>query len=239
MKVIVRMNKVNDVVNILIIEDDEDINRLLCNIISKNGYTPKPAYSGTEAIIYLESQTWDMILLDLMLPGLNGEEILRKVTKGSNVPVIIISAKLETQTKIDALRAGADDYITKPFDIEEVSARIDSCLRRYRRMEDLPKTNEIHHKDLVIDTDAKIASINGNELKLTALEYEVLFLLMSSPKKVFTKANLFESVWKEEFYGDDNTINVHMSNIRSKLSRANPNEEYIETIWGMGYRLKT
>lgn len=229
----------NGSVNILVIEDDEDINRLLCNIISKSGYTPKPAYSGTEAMIYFESQKFDMILIDLMLPGMSGEEILKKVTKVSHVPAIIISAKLETQTKIDALRAGADDYITKPFDIEEVSARIDSCLRRYRRLSDLPITKEIHYKDLVMDTDAKKVHVNKIELKLTALEYEILFLLVSSPKKVFTKANLFESVWNEEFYGDENTVNVHMSNIRSKLSKANPNEEYIETIWGMGYRLKT
>lgn len=233
------MIKMNDLKNILIIEDDEDINRLLCDIIGKNGYSSKPAYSGTEALIYLESQNWDMVLLDLMLPGLSGEEILRKVTKESNVPVIIISAKLGTQTKIDALRAGADDYITKPFDIEEVSARIDSCLRRYRRVVNVPITNQIYHKDLMVDTDANKASVNGNEVKLTALEYEILFLMMSSPKKVFTKANLFESVWNEEFCGDDNTINVHMSNIRSKLSKANSDEEYIETIWGVGYRLKT
>jgi DNA-binding response OmpR family regulator len=235
----VRVNIMNDSENILIIEDNEDINRLLCNIVSKNGYNPKPAFSGTEAIIYLESQKWDLVLLDLMLPGLSGEEILMKVTKESHVPVIIISAKLETQTKVDALRAGADDYITKPFDIEEVSARIDSCLRRYRRMVEVPTTYLIHHKDIVLDTDAKKATVNGKELKLTSLEYEILFLLMSSPKKVFTKSNLYESVWQEEFYGDDNTVNVHMSNIRNKLSKANPNEEYIETIWGMGYRLKT
>lgn len=229
----------NDSVNILVIEDDENINRLLCNIISKSGYTPKPAYSGTEALIYLENHEWDMILLDLMLPGLSGEEVLRKIRGESNIPVIIISAKLETQTKIDALRAGADDYITKPFDIEEVSARIDSCLRRYQHSANVPTVNQIHHKDLVLDTDAKKVFVNGNELKLTAREYEILFLLMTSPKKVFTKANLFESVWNEEFHGDDNTINVHMSNIRNKLAKANPTEEYIETIWGMGYRLKT
>ncbi|GGI15513.1 response regulator transcription factor [Gottfriedia solisilvae] len=229
----------NDVINILIIEDDEDINQLLCNIISRNGYHPKSAYSGTEAQIYLENQKWDLILLDLMLPGLSGEELLKKVRKENEIPVIIISAKIETQTKIDALRAGADDYITKPFDIEEVSARIDACLRRFRRKSDVPVSNQISHKNLVMNIDSKEVTINGYELKLTALEYEILFLLMSSPKKVFTKANLFESVWHEEFYGDDNTINVHMSNIRSKLSKANPNEEYIETIWGMGYKLKT
>jgi DNA-binding response OmpR family regulator len=224
---------------ILVIEDDNDINQLLSGIIKKSGYFHQSAFSGTEAILYLEKQDWDLVLLDLMLPGMAGEEILIKIREQNSVPVIIISAKLETQTKIDALRTGADDYITKPFDIEEVSARIDSCLRRYRHMADVPITNQIRHKDLLIDTDEKKAFVNGNELKLTAREHKILFLLMSSPKKVFTKANLFESVWNEEFCGDDNTINVHLSNIRSKLTRANPDEEYIETIWGMGYRLKT
>lgn len=229
----------NDTVNILIVEDDEDINRLLCDIIYKNKYNPKSAYSGTEALIYLENQKWDMVLLDLMLPGLSGEELLKKITEESNIPVIIISAKLEMKTKVDILRSGADDYITKPFDIEEVSARIETCLRRYRRIANVPINNQIQHKDLVIDTDSKTVSVSGNELRLTSIEFEILCLFVTSPKKVFTKANLFESVWNEEFYGDDNTINVHMSNIRSKLNKVNPNEEYIETIWGMGYRLKT
>jgi DNA-binding response OmpR family regulator len=239
MLIIMRMIKMKDTVNILIIEDDEDINRLLCDIVGKSGYSPKPAYSGTEALIYLDSQKWDMVLIDLMLPGLSGEDILKKVTNESKIPVIIISAKLETQSKINALRAGADDYITKPFDIEEVSARIDSCLRRYRDLSGMPVTNQLTHKDIILDKDSKIVTVNGKELKLTAREYEILLLMMSSPNKIFSKANLFESVWHEKFYGDENTINVHLSNIRSKLAKANPTEEYIETIWGMGYKLKT
>ncbi|WP_366162180.1 response regulator transcription factor [Bacillus infantis] len=228
-----------DTVNILIIEDDEDINRLLCNIVSKSGYSPKPAYSGTEALIYLDSGKWDMILIDLMLPGLSGEELLKKVTNESKIPVIIISAKLETQSKIKALRAGADDYITKPFDIEEVSARIDSCLRRYRGLSGTPVTNQLTHKDIIVDVDAKTVSVNGIQLKLTAREYDILLLMVSSPHKVFSKANLFESVWNEKYHGDENTINVHLSNIRSKLAKANSDEEYIETVWGMGYKLKS
>lgn len=228
-----------DTVNILVIEDDEDINRLLCNIVSKSGYSPKPAYSGTEALIYLNSGKWDMILIDLMLPGLSGEELLKKVTNESNIPVIIISAKLETQSKIHALRAGADDYITKPFDIEEVSARIDSCLRRYRGLSGTPVTNQLTHKDILFDMDAKTVSVNGIQLKLTAREYDILLLMVSSPHKVFSKANLFESVWNEKYHGDENTINVHLSNIRSKLAKANSDEEYIETVWGMGYKLKS
>ncbi|EJR56669.1 hypothetical protein IIM_00601 [Bacillus cereus VD107] len=226
-------------INILVVEDDNDINQLLCNIVEKSGYVSQSAFSGTEAMIYLERQDWDMVLLDLMLPGMNGEEILSKIADQSNTPVLIISAKIEQQTKIDALRSGADDYITKPFDIEEVSARIDSHLRRYRRLYEIPTNKELRHKNLVIDTEAKKVFIEGKALAFTAREYEILVMLVSSPNKIFTKENLFESVWNEKFYGDNNIMNVHMSNIRSKLSKADPNAEYIETIWGMGYRLKT
>ena len=226
-------------INILVVEDDNDINQLLCSIVEKSGYASQPAFSGTEALIYLEKQDWDMVLLDLMLPGMNGEEILSKITEQSNTPVLIISAKLEQQTKIDALRSGADDYITKPFDIDEVSARIDSHLRRYRRMQELPTKKELRYKNIVIDTEAKKVVVEGKSLAFTAREYNILVLLMSSPNKIFTKENLFENVWNEPFYGDDNTINVHMSNLRSKLSKACPGVEYIETIWGMGYRLKS
>ncbi|SKB98501.1 DNA-binding response regulator, OmpR family, contains REC and winged-helix (wHTH) domain [Lysinibacillus sp. AC-3] len=190
-------------------------------------------------MIYLEKQDWDMVLLDLMLPGMNGEEILSKIAEQSNTPVLIISAKLEQQAKIDALRSGADDYITKPFDIDEVSARIDSHLRRYRRLQELPMKKELRYKNIVIDTEAKKVVVEGKSLAFTAREYNILVLLMSSPNKIFTKENLFENVWNEPFYGDDNTINVHMSNLRSKLSKASPGVEYIETIWGMGYRLKS
>lgn len=224
--------------NILVVEDDNDINQLLCNIVRKSKYNAQPAYSGTEAILYLEKQKWDLVLLDLMLPGMTGEEILATIAEQGSVPVIIISAKSEQQTKISSLRAGADDYITKPFDVEEVSARIESVLRRYNRTSE-PKREVLTFKDIQLDMEAKTVSVNGKELSLTNREYAILVLLLSSPKKVFSKANLFESVWKEPFHGDDNTVNVHMSNVRNKLREANPNEEYIETIWGMGYRLKT
>ena len=227
-------------INILVVEDDNDISQLLCSIIKRNGYVPQPAFSGTEAMIYLERREWDMVLLDLMLPGMTGEEILAEISVKSSAPVIIISAKLEQHSKIEALRTGADDYITKPFDIEEVAARIDSHLRRYKRTIGPPTKNvELIHKDIRIDTEAKAVKVNGTTVALTAREYAMLVLLLASPKKVFTKANLFEAVWNEVFHGDDNTINVHMSNLRSKLAKANPNEEYIETIWGMGYRLKS
>ncbi|NBD25208.1 response regulator transcription factor [Paenibacillus glycinis] len=225
-------------VRILVVEDDGDINRLLCDIVRRSGYLPQPAFSGTEAMLHLEREAWDMILLDLMLPGMDGEEILAHVAARSQAPVLILSAKLENATKIELLRSGADDYITKPFDIEEVSARIDSHLRRYRRMSGAAVADTLAHKDLTADLEARSVRANGTEVPLTAREYEIVALMLSAPRKVFTKANLFASVWKEPYHGDENTINVHMSNIRSKLAKADPDGDYIETVWGMGYRLK-
>lgn len=181
---------------------------------------------------------WDMVLLDLMLPGMVGEEVLEKITEKGSTPVIIISAKNEKETKITSLRKGADEFLTKPFDIDEVSARTDSLLRRSRKQNE-PAKAVLTYKDIQVDVDAKTVSVNGAEVSLTVREFNILQLLMSTPKKVFSKANVFESVWNEPCHGDDNTVNVHVSNLRNKLAKANPNEEYIETIWGMGYRMKS
>lgn len=228
----------NDNINILVVEDDNDINTLLCRIIKKSNYQPKAAYSGTEALIYLEQQNWDLVLLDLMLPGMAGEDVLEQIREKGNIPIIIISAKNEKETRIHTLRHGADDFISKPFDVDEVSARIDSLLRRYKQM-NTAQDVVLTHKDIQLNTDTKNVTVNGSAVTLTAREYKILFLLMRSPQKVFSKANVFESVWNEPFHGDDNTVNVHMSNLRNKLASVNPTEEYIETIWGMGYRMKS
>lgn len=228
--------------HILVAEDDDDINRLLCSVLRSSGHEPQPAYSGTEAELYLGTREWAMVLLDLMLPGKRGEALLEEIGERYGYPVIVISAKSEQHSKISALKTGADDYITKPFDLEEVAARIDSVLRRYRR---LPQTLAnspalLQHKDLALDPEAKTARAGGVQLSLTAREYDILALLLSNPKKLFAKANLFESVWGEDYLGGgENVVNVHISNLRNKLARANPEEEYIETIWGMGYRLKS
>jgi DNA-binding response OmpR family regulator len=229
----------NRPINILVVEDDNEINQLLCEIITGIGYYPQPVYSGTEALLYLaREQEWSMMLLDLMLPGLSGEEILQQLGEGRQLPVIIISAKGEQQTKVSILRMGADDFITKPFDIEEVSARIDAHLRRYRRAVINDPIRKFTYKDIILNSETKEVSVNGSEVLLTAREFAMLELLMSYPKKIFSKTNLYETVWGESYLGDDNMINVYMSHIRKKLAQANPEEEYIETIWGMGYRLK-
>lgn len=225
-------------IKILVVEDDNDINKLVCDILKKSGYTAQPAYSGTEAMLYIDKQEWDMVLLDLMLPGITGEEVLLKIRESSLVPVIILSAKGEAQTKVNTLRIGADDYITKPFDVEEVSARIDSLLRRYTQVISHEPSNILKYKDICLNLESKIVTVKDTPVTLTAREYAIISLLMQSPKKIFAKSNIYESIWNDDFLGDDNTVNVHISHLRNKLAKINPNQEYIETIWGMGYRLK-
>jgi len=222
-------------IHILIVEDDEDINRLLCQITKQAGYIPQPAYSGTEALLYFEKQMFDLILLDLMLPGKSGKELLQTIRRKSDRPIIIVSAKEEQMLKVSLLYDGADDYITKPFDAGEVVARIAVQLRRFKRTSD---NSVLAFKDIVLDLEMKEVKVSGKQLSLTAREYHLLKLFLSYQHKMFTKENIFESVWGEGYYGDDNTVNVHMSHLRAKLAEANPHETYIETLWGLGYRLK-
>lgn len=222
--------------NILIVENDIDINNLLCRIVSKIGYNPQPAYSGTEAILQMERKSWDLFLLDLMLPGMSGEELLAMIRKKSDAGIIIISAKDERMTKVDMLRSGADDYITKPFDNEEVAARIEAQIRRLKKY----RTPQVlTFKDIILNEETKQVTVNNIPVSLTAREYKLLRLFLTYPKKLFTKENIFAAVWESEYFDSANVVNVHMSNLRTKLAKANPDEEYIETIWGMGYRLKT
>lgn len=220
---------------ILVIEDDKDINQLLCTILTRENYKAVSAYSGTEALFHIDQEMWDLLLLDLMLPGKRGEDVLLHIREKSDVPIIIISAKEENMTKVQMLRKGADDYITKPFHKEEVLARIEAQLRRYKKSE---RKNILRFKNIELDVGRKQVFMHGKEIALTAREYYILKLFLSSPHKIFTKENIFESVWQMPYYQDGNTVNVHMSHLRSKLTKADPKETYIETIWGMGYRLK-
>lgn len=221
---------------ILVVEDDKEINNLLCKALQNQGYTTKAAFTGTQGLELLKNEHFDMLLLDIMLPYKYGDELLQELRSFSTIPVLIISAKETTQTKIDLLRLGADDYITKPFDIDEVIARIEANLRR-----NLPNaalsSNVLTYKDIKLDLSSKQVRVNGQEITLTATEMKILELFLSQPQKVFSKANLFESIWNEEYTVDDNTLNVHISRLRQKLMKANEKEKYIETLWGLGYRL--
>lgn len=219
---------------ILIVEDDNDINSLLYEILTKEDYLVTQSYSGTEAQLYLNQDSFNLVLLDLMLPGLSGNELLNKIRLNSNLPVIIISAKNNQKEKVKLLTLGADDYITKPFDIDEVLARIKNILKRSSFQDEYKASN---YKNLTIDKDAFQVSVGNQKIQLTTREFNILSLLMDNPKKVFTKAILFEEIWNEKYIGDDNTINVHVSNLRNKISKIN-GEDPILTVWGIGYKLK-
>lgn len=218
---------------ILIIEDEKDVNKLLAQTLQDSGYETVSLYNGLDTIKFLKEEQFAVVLLDLMLPFKSGDEVLQDIRSISNIPVIVISAKDMVRTKVDLLATGADDYITKPFDLEEMTARVASNIRRYNNSNTI-KT--ISYKELMVDEDAKTITVNGHKLNLTAKEYQMLELFIKYPNKVFSKANLYETIWGEEYLGDDNVIKTHISNIRSKI-RTNSKAEYIETVWGLGYRL--
>ncbi len=218
---------------ILIIEDEKDVNQLLAQHLQDNGYETVSVRDGLEGIRQLRGQRFDMVLLDLMLPYKSGDEVLREIRKDCDIPVIVISAKDLVGTKIDLLTLGADDYITKPFDLGEVTARVVSNLRRYH-MKNRKKL--LSYQELTLDTESKTLTVNDAELELTAKEYGILELLLQSPDKVFSKAYLYETVWGYEYLGDENVIKTHISNLRAKIKK-HSGTEYIETVWGLGYRL--
>jgi len=221
--------------NILIIEDNKDVNLMLAEVLIDAGYEVKSVFTGIDGIVEIKNNGYDLILLDIMLPYKSGDEILKEMRQFSETPVIIISAKDMVGTKIDFLKLGADDYITKPFDLGEVVARIESNLRRCRKL--TQETKVFRYKDLVLNDNEKRVCVNGFPIELTAKEYMILELLLKNHGKVFTKSSLYESIWKDEYFEDDNTVKTHISNLRSKLKKANPDKEYIETVWGLGYRL--
>ena len=221
--------------HILLVEDDPEINRLLTDFLTENGYQVTSLFNGLHVQDCLAREKIDLVLLDIMLPYRNGDRVLAEIRRQYTLPIIIISARETTQNKIDLLRLGADDYITKPFDMEEVLARIESSLRRIQFQSAVPK--RLQYKNLIFDGEKNTVFLNGQELLLTAKELAILELLMRYPDKIFSKANLFQSVWNTEYLNEDNTLNVHISNLRNKMKALCPDEEYIDTVWGIGYRL--
>lgn len=217
---------------LLIIEDNVNINEMLQEAFGKKGYEVVSAYSGTEGILRIEKETYQMVILDLMLPGMDGQQVLKNIREKSNVPVIVLSAKDELDTKVDLLMSGASDYMTKPFELKELEARVLVQLRN------AAGKNEVflEYRDLRIDREGKKVILCGKPLSLTAQEYRILELLLKHPQKVFTKNEIYEYAWEEYYMGEDKTINVHISNIRQKMKKITQ-EEYIETVWGMGFKL--
>ena len=222
--------------HILVVEDDQDINRLLCRILADGGYDVRPAFSGSEAVLWAEQYDYDLVLLDLMLPGLTGEEFIARMRKKKTMPILVLSAKAGLEDRVNVLRLGADDFIPKPFDNAEVLARVEAQLRRYKQFSAPGNGQVLRCGDLELDREAIRVTAGGREVALTAREFEILSLLMSHPRKVFTREQLYESAWGGEYMGDDNTVNVHISTLRSKLAKVS-DREYIKTVWGIGFKM--
>ena len=224
---------------ILIVEDDIDINNLILKTLSKKGYEVIQAFSGSEGSLRLSMEDFDMVLLDLMLPGRSGEELIKEIREKKDIPIIAISAKTSLEDKVNVLNIGADDYITKPFELEEILARINSQLRRYKKLDDIQKDNksECKFKDIVLKEGSREVMVKGEYICLTAHEFDILSILIKNPDKVYSRQSLYEQVWKSGYYGEDNTINVHVSNIRKKIKQISSEEEYIKTVWGIGFKL--
>lgn len=219
---------------ILIIEDDTNINNMVSEYLSANGYACTQAFSGSEGSLRFSMEEFDLILLDLMLPGITGEELIRMFA--GKVPVIVLSAKNELDSKVELLTAGANDYICKPFDLKELLVRIQVQLRSLPASKLPDVQTELHYKVWILDSETREMTAAGQLVELTLHEFRILELLMKHPKKVFTKQLIYEYAWEEDYFVEDKTINVHISNIRAKL-KPSGTDSYIQTVWGMGFKL--
>lgn len=217
---------------ILIIDDDIHIGNVLEETLSKEGYKIIRAYSGTEALLVLSKSKPDLVLLDLMLPGLNGEDVLPQI-KG--IPVIVVSAKVDIDNKVDLLLGGAVDYVTKPFNMKELLARISVHLRNAERM---LVSSELTFADIVLNTNTHIAKIGNTEIKLTRTENAILKLLMQNPTQVVTKSLLLDRISADTPDCTESSLKMHISNLRKKLRETN-NKDYIEAVWGIGFKMRT
>lgn len=223
---------------ILIVEDDSDINNLIKTILVKNNYNVEQAFSGTEGKLRLEMQAFDLVILDLMMSGMTGEELVGLIRNELHmgIPVLILSAKNSLNDKVQLLINGADDYLTKPFEPEELLARVIALLRR-TGMRSAEESQNYQYRNLVLNPLSREVHIKNQLIDLTPYEYEILLLLIQSPDKVFSRDTLYEKVWRNGYYGEDNTVNVHVSNLRKKIAAYDLDEEYIKTVWGIGFKM--
>ncbi|MBG9979732.1 response regulator transcription factor [Facklamia lactis] len=226
------MNKV------LIVEDSMEIQELLTDFLQNNHYATMSAYSGTEALLLANMHSFDLILLDLMLPGKSGGQVLTELqhTLNSQTPVLILSAKNSMEEKIQLLRSGADDYLDKPFNLDELLARMELCLKHRSIQSKEVKEESYHIGELRYHPASHRICFKQEEINLTPQEFKILSILIKHPQKIFTKQELFQLAWETDYLGEDKTINVHIGNIRKKLL-AISQEEWIETVWGIGFRI--
>ena len=225
--------------NILVCDDDKEIVKAIEIYLSEEGYNVLKAENGKKALDILKNNQVHLAILDIMMPEMDGMEVLEKIREKDSIPVIMLSAKSEDEDKVNGLNLGADDYITKPFSSAELIARVNANIRRYITLGTIEDSRTTYKTgDLIINDDLKKVSANGKEIKLTATEYNILKFLLKNKGKVFSIEQIYKSVWNEECYGAENIIAVHIRHIREKIE-INPKEpKYLKVIWGIGYKIE-
>ena len=227
-----------NIYNILVCEDDITIGNSIKIFLENNGYRVYNAVNGQEAIDIFKEEEIHLVLMDLMMPKVSGEEAIVELRKGSYVPIIILSAKSEEEDMVNGLNIGADDYITKPFNSNELVARVNSAIRRfYRYKEEDIKGDKIEVNGVFLDLDRKLFEINGKEIPLTSLEFDILKLLMNNPGRIFSMDEIYERVWNEPAI-ESKTVSVHIRRIREKIEIDPKNPRYLKVAWGVGYKFE-
>ena len=227
---------------VLVVDDDREIVRAIAKLLELEGYRVLKAYNGMEAMEQLMSQSVQLIILDVMMPKMDGLSATMKIRESRNIPIIILSAKTEDSDKVIGLSMGADDYVTKPFNSSELVARVKSQLRRYLHLGDVGSGSGRPHVitvgGLMLDSDAKELTVDGAPVRLTATEFKILELLMSHAGRVFSAEEIYRRVWNEDAYSVENTVMVHIRHIREKIE-INPKEpKYLKVVWGIGYKVE-
>lgn len=225
--------------NILVCDDDKEIVEAINIYLSNEGYKVHKAYNGLEALQIIQEKPIQLVILDIMMPKMDGMQALLKIREEKNIPVIMLSAKAEDTDKIMGLNMGADDYITKPFNPLELIARVKSQLRRYTTLGSMEnRTNVYQSGGLVVDDERKCVLVDGEDVKLTPVQYKILLLLISNPGRVFSIDEIYERVWNETAFSAENTVAVHIRKIREKIE-INPKEpKYLKVVWGIGYKIE-
>ena len=228
---------------ILVVDDEKEIAELVEIYLVSDGYRVLKAKNAQEGLDILEREEVHLVLLDIMMPGMNGLEMCEQIRKSRNIPIIMLSAKSTDLDKIRGLGTGADDYVTKPFNPLELTARVKSQLRRYMQLNpnggaEEKQKNESSVRGLVINRDNHRVMVDGEEIRLTPIEFDILFLLASNPGKVFSTDEIFEKVWNEKVYEANNTVMVHIRRLRGKMKEDSRTDKIITTVWGVGYKIE-
>ena len=225
---------------ILLVEDEKRMAQALCEILRLEKYEVDHYDNGFDGLAAIESNIYDIVILDLMLPGIDGFEVCKKIREEKNIPIIMVSAKKDDIDKIRGLGMGADDYMTKPFSPSEMVARVKAHLARYERLisSGMPNNDVVEIRGIKIDKTARRVWVNGEETNFTSKEFDLLTFLAQNPNRVYTKEELFQEIWDMESIGDIATVTVHIKKIREKIEYDTSKPQYIETIWGVGYRFK-